>query len=83
MKPAFLRVKGFLVCNIWLLLQSPLPRYRFVSLWHSAEQFQRPHLNQGGLSDHLHMALNLGIALLCVYNLYCELAVNYQSAPLL
>ena len=82
MKPAFFHVKGVPVYNIWLLLESSLLRYRFFSLWRSAKQFQRLRLNQGGLHDHLYMALNLDIALLCVYNLYCYLAVKYQSAPL-
>ena len=50
----------------------------------SAKQFQRLHLNQGGLHNHLYMALNLDIALfLCVYDLYRELAVKYQPTPVL
>ena len=68
MKPAFFHVKGIPVCHIWLLLQSP---------WRSAKQFS----NQGGLHYHLYMALNLYIALLCVYNLYiyCERAGNINQ----
>ena len=65
------------------ILQSSLLRYRFFFLWRSAKQFQRLYLNQGGLNDHLYMALNLDIALLCFYNVYCELAVEHQPASLL
>ena len=81
MKPAFFHVKGLPVCNILLVLQSSLLHYPFFSLWRSAKQFQRLHLNQGGLHNHLYMALNLDIAPLSVYNLYCDLAVKYQPAP--
>ena len=49
-----------------MLLQSSLLRYRFFSLWRSAKQFQHLYLNQGGLYDHLYMALNLDIPLLCL-----------------
>ena len=57
MKPAFF--------HIWLLLQSPLLRYRrFGSLWHSSKQMQRLHLNQGGLHDNLYIALTPDIAVL-------------------
>ena len=70
-------------CAIFGSFAIPLLRYRFFSLWRSAKQFQRLYLNQGGLNDHLYMALNLDIALLCVYNVFCELAVENQPAPLL
>ena len=36
----------------------------------SAKQFQRLHLNQGGLHNHLYMALNLDIALFYVFTIY-------------
>ena len=48
MKPAFFHTKGVPVCNIWLLLQSSLLRYRFFSLWRSAKQIQRLYLYPGG-----------------------------------
>ena len=84
MKAAFFHVKGVPVCNIWLLLQSSLLRYRrFGSLWHSSKQLQRLLLNQGGLHDHLYIALNPDIAVLRTYNLSCELAGKYHQPPLL
>ena len=44
---------------------------------------QRLLLNQGGLHDHLYIALNSDIAVLRAYNLSCELAGKYHQPPLL
>ena len=53
------------------------------SLWHSSKQLQRLLLNQGGLHDHLYIALNPDTAVLRAYNLSCELAGKYHQPPLL
>ena len=44
---------------------------------------QRLLLNQGGLHDHLYIALNPDIAVLRAYNSPCELAGKYHQPPLL